>query len=61
MLLALALSLPQVVLAFWTAPRGDNDGLWVLWMPLLLLFGAFLVIPTWLGGWFRERVAGRQP
>jgi len=61
LIVAVALSLPQFVLAFWTAPRGDNDGLWVLWMPLLLLFGAFLVIPTWLGGWFRERVAGRQP
>lgn len=59
--IALALSVPQFVLAFWTAPRGDDDGLWLLWMPLLLLFGAFLVIPTWVGGSLRERVAGPRP
>ncbi len=54
-----ALTFPQFVLAFWTAPRGDNDGLWVYWMPLLLVFGAFLVLPAWAGGWVRER-AGRS-
>ena len=54
-----ALALPQFVLAFWTAPRGDNDGLWVYWMPLLLVFGACLVLPAWAGGRVRER-AGRS-
>lgn len=33
-----------MVLALWTAPRGDNDGLWVVIEPLLL-FAAALV--TW--------------
>lgn len=28
LIVAVALSVPQFVLAFWTAPRGDNDGLW---------------------------------
>jgi hypothetical protein len=50
------LTLPQFVLAFWTAPRGDNDGLWALRMPLLLVFGAVLIVPAWMGGW----VAGRR-
>ncbi len=27
LIVAAALSVPQFVLAFWTAPRGDNDGL----------------------------------
>ena len=61
LIVAVALSVPQFVLAFWTAPRGDNDGLWVLWMPLLLLFGAFLIVPAWLGGWLRDRFASPQP
>lgn len=61
LIVAVALSVPQLVLAFWTAPRGDNDGLWVLWMPLLVLFGAFLIIPTWVGAWLRDRFASSQP
>jgi hypothetical protein len=28
---------PALVLALWTAPRGDNDGLWMLWFPILLV------------------------
>ena len=61
LIVAATLSVPQFVLAFWTAPRGDNDGLWVLWMPLLLLFGAFLLIPAWAGGWLRDRLSRPQP
>ncbi|MGH9278416.1 MAG: hypothetical protein ACRD12_09990 [Acidimicrobiales bacterium] len=53
----LALTLPQAVLAFWTAPRSDNDGLWALWIPVLVIFGLFLIVPAWLGGWLRERLA----
>lgn len=31
------LVLPGLALAGWTAPRGDNDGLWGLWFVFLLL------------------------
>lgn len=45
--------LPQFVLAPWTAPRGDNDGLWVLIFPTLAaLFGYALVVAgasAWVG------------
>ena len=44
---------PALLLAGWTAPRGDNDGLWTLWF-LFLFISAFLVagchrIGTWIG------------
>jgi hypothetical protein len=52
------LALPQFVLAFWTAPRGDDDGLWVLWMPILLVFGAILILPAALGGAVRKALDG---
>ena len=56
--LDVALGVPQFVLAFWTAPRGDDDGLWLLWIPLLWVFAVFLVVPVWLGGRLRERAGG---
>ncbi len=28
---------PGLLLAGWTAPRGDNDGIWILWFPFLLM------------------------
>ena len=43
------LVLPAIVLTGWTAPKGDNDGLWTLWF-LFLVVG---IGPTagcnWLG------------
>ncbi len=42
---AFGLVAPQFLLAPWTTPRGDNDGLWALIFPFLvaLLFGLFLL------------------
>ncbi len=53
---ACALAAPQFLLALLTAPRGDNDGLWVLWLPLLVGFGVLLILPAYLGGWVRDRI-----
>ena len=33
---------PAFALAWWTAPRGDNDGLWMLWFPFLLVLIVFV-------------------
>jgi len=46
---AAALVVLPLVLCPWTAPRDDNDGLWLLWMPLLLLFPIALIGVAWLG------------
>ena len=35
---SLAFLLPIVTTVGWTAPRGDQDGLWLLWFPTVLLF-----------------------
>jgi hypothetical protein len=53
---AFGLAAPQFLLALFTAPRGDNDGLWALWLPLLVGFGVLLVLPAYLGGWVRDGV-----
>jgi hypothetical protein len=37
-LIGLALGLPPFVLSPWTAPRGDNDGLWIFIVPMLGIF-----------------------
>lgn len=46
---------PALIFAGWTAPRGDNDGLWTLWFLFLL----FSMIPTaachWIGNALRRR------
>jgi hypothetical protein len=53
---ALGLALGPLVLSPWTAPRGDGDGLWVLWIPLLALFPLVLAMPAWLGSAARQRL-----
>jgi hypothetical protein len=35
------LGAPGFVLLWWTAPRGDEDGLWLLWAPVVV-FAALL-------------------
>jgi hypothetical protein len=55
--IAFGLVAPQFVLAIFTWPRGDNDGLWTLWLPLLLGFGAVLIIPAYVAGWLRDLIA----
>ena len=34
------LAAPALLTAPWLAPRGDDDGLWVLWFPLVVVAGA---------------------
>jgi len=34
----MVLGLLPLLLSPWTAPRGDNDGLWILIVPLLAVF-----------------------
>jgi hypothetical protein len=41
---------PGLVLALWTAPRGDNDGLWLLWLPILACLALYLALTAWLVG-----------
>jgi hypothetical protein len=53
---SLGLGLPPLVISPWTAPRGDGDGLWVLWIPLLSLFLMLLTLAAWLGGAARARL-----
>ncbi len=43
--------------AFWTAPRGDNDGLWTLIFPYLIFIGLVLLLPAWIAGRCRDRLA----
>ncbi|HEU0170724.1 MAG TPA: hypothetical protein VFR26_04725 [Acidimicrobiales bacterium] len=53
------LGLPGLALSPWTAPRGDNDGLWVLIIPIMVLFVLVLVATAVGGGWARTRLAPR--
>jgi hypothetical protein len=39
-----ALGVGPLVLAPWTAPRGDGDGLWVLALPVLLVYPILLML-----------------
>jgi hypothetical protein len=48
--IAIGLVLPQLVLAPWTTPRGDNDGLWGLVLPFLVIFGVVLHVVAGLAG-----------
>ena len=38
-----------LLLAPWTAPRGDNDGLWVLILPMLALNMGATLLASWIG------------
>jgi hypothetical protein len=51
-----AVAVPAIVLAPWTAPRGDEDGLWLLWFPILFVFMVGLAVAGFLGG----RVGARR-
>lgn len=58
-LFGMALGLPPLLLSPWTAPRGDNDGLWVLIVPYLGLFVLVLAATAGCGAWLRERAGAR--
>lgn len=51
----LLLALPALAIAWWTAPRGDNDGLWLLWFPILLALVPFAAACHWAGAALRHR------
>jgi hypothetical protein len=47
---------PGLLLAAWTAPRGNNDGLWILWFPLLAVFIPLGAGIHWAGARIRRAV-----
>lgn len=55
LVVTLGLGLPPLALAPWTVPRGDGDGLWLLWFPMLAVFVVVLAGAAWLGSKARER------
>ncbi|MEN9646133.1 MAG: hypothetical protein RL238_2802 [Actinomycetota bacterium] len=59
-LVGVALGLPALLLSPWTAPRGDNDGLWILIIPALIVFLVVLVLAARVTAWLRERVSRRS-
>lgn len=53
---------PGLMLAPWTAPRGDNDGLWIMIVPILAVFVLVLIAAASAGRWTRSRLhSGRFP
>ena len=48
---------PALVLSPWTAPRGDNDGLWLLIVPMLAFLMALTVMVARLGAWLHSQLA----
>lgn len=54
-LIGTMLGLPGLILAPWTAPRGDGDGLWILIFPLLVSFLFVLVAAAAAGTWIGSR------
>ena len=55
-LIGMMLGLPPLLLSPWTAPRGDNDGLWILIIPMLAIFLLVLVAAALVGAWFGSRL-----
>jgi len=55
-LLGALLGLPGLLLSPWTAPRGDNDGLWVLIIPTLGVFVLVLMGVATVTSWARRRL-----
>lgn len=53
-LVGVLLGLPGLVLSPWTAPRGDNDGLWLLIVPMLGVFVVILIAMARIGSWVRS-------
>jgi hypothetical protein len=50
------LLLPQFVLAPWTTPRGDNDGLWVLIFPTLAVLFGYALVAASGSAWVSRRL-----
>lgn len=58
-LIGVMLVAPALLLAPWTAPRGDNDGLWLLIVPILALFMGVTVFAARAGAWCRMQAIQR--
>ena len=56
---ALALALPGVVLSPFTTPRGDEDGLWTLMLPLMVVVAGVMVLLAWGAAAVRVRADSR--
>jgi hypothetical protein len=52
----LSVGVPPFLLSFFTAPHGDDDGLWILYVPLTAVFAAFLLGVELLVRYLRGRV-----
>jgi hypothetical protein len=50
------LGVPGLVLSPWTAPRGDNDGLWIMIVPFLAVFVLVLIAAASAGRRVRSRL-----
>lgn len=59
LLVGASLMLPGLVLVWWTAPRGDEDGLWLLWFMVVpwagALAGTFHFAAAAASTWLRRR------
>lgn len=60
-LIAVGLVGGPLLVAGWTAPRGDEDGLWVLFFPYLVFMGFVLALIAWLAGRLRAWLAATAP
>ena len=58
--IALGLVLPVLALAPFTTPRGDNDGLWILILPMLVVFGIVLHVVAGLSAWAATAISHRN-
>ena len=47
---------PALALSPWTAPRGDNDGLWLLIVPFLAFLMFVTVVAARGAAWLRTRL-----
>jgi hypothetical protein len=54
--IALALGVPGLLMSPFATPRGDNDGLWRLMVPMMVVFTAALVVLAWGAAAVRVRV-----
>lgn len=55
-LIGVMLVAPALLLSPWTAPRGDNDGLWLYIVPALAVLMGLCVLLARAGAWVRSRI-----
>jgi hypothetical protein len=57
---ALAVNSAPLLLMFWTTPRGDDDGLWVLIVPMIVGYTIVLAACAAVSGWIRRQLEPPQ-